>query len=165
MKQLPSENDITRINSATRCAGMLMEVMPAAMRYIRMQMRSRRARGLSIPHFRTLVFLSRNEGATLSKVADYIGLTLPSASKIVDAMVNRKLVIRTESPNDRRYSSLKLTKLGFSTLVQARQGTEADLAEKIAELSDSQQKKLEETMEVLSAIFLPTATSPAHNRE
>jgi len=135
------------------------------MRYIRMQMRSRRTPGLSIPQFRALAFLSRNEGATLSKVANYIGLTLPSASKIIDVMVTRKLVVRTESPRDRRYSSLKLTRLGLSTLLQARQGTEADLAEKIAELSDSQQKKVEDAMEFLSSIFLTPATSPTNKRE
>jgi DNA-binding MarR family transcriptional regulator len=110
------------------------------MRYIRMEMRSRRELGLSIPQFRTLVFLSRNEGVSLSEVANHIGLMLPSASKIINALVARKLVIRSELLKGRRYNSLKLTKLGHNTLMKAQRGTAASLAEKLIALSPSQQE-------------------------
>jgi DNA-binding MarR family transcriptional regulator len=156
MKQLHKESDDALTSPDTSCAALLMEVVPLVMRYIRMEMRSRRMRGLSIPQFRTLVFLDRNEGASLSEVANNISLTLPSASKIIDALVTRKLVIRTALPHDRRYSSLKLTKLGRATLMQARHGTEASLAEKIATLSPAQQTMVAETMQALGSIFMPT---------
>jgi len=156
MKQLHKESDKSLASPEPSCAALLMDVIPFVMRYIRMEMRSRRMRGLSIPQFRTLVFLDRNEGASLSEVANNIGLTLPSASKIIDALVTRKLVIRTALPDDRRYSSLKLTKLGRATLMQARHGTEASLAEKIAELSPARQAMIVETMQALGSIFVPT---------
>jgi DNA-binding MarR family transcriptional regulator len=161
MKQLHKESDKSLASPEPSCAALLMDVIPFVMRYIRMEMRSRRMRGLSIPQFRTLVFLDRNEGASLSEVANNIGLTLPSASKIIDALVTRKLVIRTALPDDRRYSSLKLTKLGRATLMQARHGTEASLAEKIAALSPAQQAMIVETMQALGSIFVPTETPSA----
>lgn len=155
MKQFPNESTETLTSPGTGLAALLMDVIPMIMRYIRMEMRSRRMRGLSIPQFRTLVFLDRHEGASLSEVANNIGLTLPSASKIIDALVTRKLVIRTALPGDRRYSSLKLTKLGRATLIQARHGTEASLSEKIAALPSARQAMIVETMQALGSIFMP----------
>jgi DNA-binding MarR family transcriptional regulator len=161
MKQFQYENDYDLTYPDTNCAASLMEVVPLIMRYIRIEMRSRRMRGLSIPQFRTLVFLDRNEGASLSEVANNISLTLPSASKIIEALVIRKLVIRTALPHDRRYSSLKITKLGRATLTKARRGTETSLAEKMATLSADQQATIVEAMKDLSSIFLPTETACA----
>jgi len=157
MKQLQKETNHSAI-AESDCAALLMDVIPLVMRYIRTEMRSRRMRGLSIPQFRTMVFLYRNEGASLSEVANNIGLTLPSASKIVDALVERKLVSRTVLSGDRRYISLRLSKLGRSTLMQARRGAEASLAEKIASLSSSQQAVVSEAMQALASVFAPTET-------
>lgn len=154
MKELPKESKAGGTSLELGCATLLMEVVPLTMRYIRTEMRGHKMRGLSIPQFRTLVFLYRNRGASLSQVASEIGLTLPSASKIIDALVRRGLVIRTTSPNDRRYVSLKLSKLGSTTLKQARQGTEAHLAERIAELSAEQQAMVSQTMQALRTIFV-----------
>ena len=158
MKQLPNETH-SLTSTQPNCAALLMEVIPLAMRYIRMEMRSRRMRGLSIPQFRAMIFLYRNEGASLSEVANHVGLTLPSVSKIIDALVIRKLVIRTALRNDRRYISLKLSKLGRDTLIKARRGTEASLAGKIAALSPSQQALISEAMQTLASVFEPMETS------
>jgi DNA-binding MarR family transcriptional regulator len=157
MKQLPNESQ-NPTATEPGCAALLMDVIPLVMRYIRMEMRSRRMRGLSIPQFRTLVFLYRNEGASLSEVANNIGLTLPSVSKIIDALVIRKLVIRTLLPDDRRYISLKLSKLGHTTLMKAWRDTEASLAEKMAALSPAQQAMVSEAMQALASIFAPMET-------
>jgi DNA-binding MarR family transcriptional regulator len=159
MKQLQKEINCCPAPYEPSCGALLMDVIPLVMRYIRMEMRSRRMRGLSIPQFRTLVFLYRNEGATLSEVANNVGLTLPSASKTIDALVTRKLVIRTVSPDDRRYISLKLSKLGRATLMQARRATEASLAEKVAALSPAQQEMVSETMRALGSVFVPMERS------
>jgi DNA-binding MarR family transcriptional regulator len=158
MKQLPKESKCSVI-AESGCAALLMDVIPLVMRYIRMEMRSRRMRGLSIPQFRTLVFLYRNEGVSLSEVANHVGLTLPSVSKIIDALVTRKLVIRTALPADRRYISLRLSKLGSTTLMQARRGAEASLAEKIASLSPGQQATVSEAMQALASVFAPREMS------
>jgi DNA-binding MarR family transcriptional regulator len=154
MKQFPNESDEALTAPSAGLAALLMDTIPLVMRYIRMEMRSHREPGLSIPQFRTLVFLDRNQGASLSEVASHIGLTLPSASKIINALVARKLVIRSDLLKDRRYNSLKLTKLGHTTLMQAQRGTAASLAEKLAALSPGQKAMVEETMKALGSIFV-----------
>lgn len=73
-------------------AGRLLDTVPQVMRCIRTEMRSRRGHNLTVPQFRTLNFLKRSPEASLSEVAEHLGLTLPSASKIVDGLVTEKLL-------------------------------------------------------------------------
>ena len=138
---------------ADECAHEVFEVVPLAMRAIRAEMRSRRALGLSVPQFRTLAFLNRNEGASLSDLAEYIGLTLPSMSKMVDGLVVRQLVTRRDSSVDRRYVTLALTPLGKSTWEAARQGTQARLAEMLATLPPEERNTVVLAMQALRRVF------------
>jgi len=157
MKQLKIENS-SPFAPGLECATLLMDVIPLVMGCIRTEMRSQRTHRLSVPQFRTLVFLYRNEGASLSEVANSIGLTLPSASKIIDALAIRKLVIRTVLPGDRRYISLRLSERGRATFEKARRVAEASLAQRIATLSPVQQKMVCETMQALRSVFAQTKT-------
>jgi DNA-binding MarR family transcriptional regulator len=77
--------------TAEQCAQDVLDVAPLIMRAIRADMRAHRHAGFSVPQFRMLAFLNRNEGASLSGLAEFIGLTLPSASTMVDTLVARKL--------------------------------------------------------------------------
>src|SRR5215211_5109443 len=80
------------------CAREVMETVPLVMRFIRAEVRSRRAPSLSVPQLRVLTFLSRTPGAPLSSVAEHLGVARSTASAIVDRLVRRKLVSRTVHP-------------------------------------------------------------------
>ena len=67
--------------SASDCAAHLLEIVPAVMRTIRGQMRSHSAAELSVVQFRALAFLNRRAGASLSDLAEHIGLSLPNGLK------------------------------------------------------------------------------------
>ena len=163
VKQLQNENE-GPAPLESGCAALLMDVVPLIMRFIRVEMRSQRTRALSISQFRTLVFLYRNKGASLSEVANSIGLGLPSASKTIDALAERKLVIRTVLTGDRRYISLRLSERGHAMLAKARRSTEACLAERIATLSPAQQAMVCETMQALGSVFVQTETRSGGKR-
>ena len=60
--------------------------MPSVMRFIRTEMRSHRALALGVPQFRSLVLIERTAGTSLTGVAAQLGLTPPSASKLVDGL-------------------------------------------------------------------------------
>ncbi len=137
------------------CAQAVLEVVPVVMRTIRARMRQHRAADLSVPQFRTLAFIDRNAGASLSDVAEHIGLTLPSMSKIVDGLVARKLVIRETHPEDRRRMILTLTRSGQTALVTSRKATRACLAEMLAPLSDAERMTIVKAMENLREVFSP----------
>jgi len=134
-------------------AAVIMDVIPLVMGRIRVEMRSRRTPGLSILQFRALIYISRHENVSLSQLAEHIGLKLPSTSKLVDALVERKLVVRRESTADRRRMCLKLSKTGREELTRTRQSAEKRLAGLLALLSPEQQSGISASLTTLRSLF------------
>jgi DNA-binding MarR family transcriptional regulator len=141
--------------TAEECAAQLLEVVPSIMRSIRAQMRSYRGVELSVPQFRSLAFITAHKGASLSDLAENIGLTLPSASKLVDGLVIRELVQRDACVDDRRRVKLSLTHSGWSTWRVAYQATQESLAELISALSDIDRAQIIESLQLLQPLFVP----------
>ncbi len=142
--------DITAIETA----GELLDVVPHIMRVVRTQMRRHRAADLSVPEFRTLGFLNRHAGSSLSDVADHIGLTLPSMSKLMDGLVERKLVTREFDPEDRRCVTLSLTARGRGILQTAHANSQTYLAEVLSGLSPAERATVVQAMRVLRPLFI-----------
>src|SRR5512135_370422 len=141
--------------SADVCAQEILEVVPVVMRTIRAELRRHRTADLSVPQFRTLAFIDRNVDASLSDVAEHIGLTLPSLSKIVDGLVTRKLVTRQTAPEDRRRMTLALTARGQTALQASREATRACLAEDLAALTEHERETIKQAMCSLRPVFTP----------
>ena len=139
------------------CAREVLDVVPLVMRVLRSQMRSHRGRELSVPHFRVLAFINSNEGASLSDVAEYVGLRLPSMSTLVDGLVTRGLVSREPSTQDRRRVVLCLTLHGRATWAAARRATQAGLAEQLTALAPEQRADVATAMQALRQLFAPPA--------
>jgi DNA-binding MarR family transcriptional regulator len=135
------------------CAKAVLEVVPLVMRTIRTEMRRYRGPELAVPHFRVLAYLDGNEGASLSDVAEHLGLRLPSMSTLVAGLVDRKLVARGPSAVDRRRITLGLTARGRSTLAAAREATQARLAERLETLPAEELDGLIASLNKLRAIF------------
>lgn len=123
------------------------------MRGIRSELRIHRGGDISVPQFRTLLFLSRNENASLSEVAQHIGLTLPSMSNTIDMLVARRLVTRESHPADRRRMTLALTTLGRATLGSALKATEAYLRGLFGTLSSGERATIIQAMQTLRPLF------------
>jgi len=141
--------------SLDECAREVLETVPLVMRTVRVEMRCHRTADLSVPQFRTLNFLHRQAGASLSQVAEHIGLTLPSMSQLVDGLVERKLILRSTHATDRRRITLTLTARGQSVLEAAHGATQAALAEKLAALSAQDRTIVVQAMQALRPLFEP----------
>jgi DNA-binding MarR family transcriptional regulator len=135
------------------CSGEVLEVVPLVMRDIRNQLRKHGATEISVPQFRVLNFLGRNEGASLSRVAEYIGLTLPSMSALVDSLVAGGLVTRQTHPEDRRRMTLTLTKGGRAKFKSSRESTANYLGQKLKHLSAADRVTVTKCMKILRTIF------------
>jgi DNA-binding MarR family transcriptional regulator len=135
------------------CAHELMDTAPQIVQAVRVEMRRGRGSDISIPQFRTLRFIQRNPDSSLSNLADHLGLTLPSVSKLVDGLVKQKLVTRKESTTDRRKLILMLTQTGASIVDSARAGARANLAKKLQHLSDNELETISQAMQILCPIF------------
>jgi DNA-binding MarR family transcriptional regulator len=141
--------------SPDECAHVVLEVVPLVMRTIRADMRRHRAPELTVPQYRTLAFVNRNEGASLSDVAEHIGLTLPSTSKLMDGLVTRGLVTRETHAGDRRRITLALTPHGRMMLQSAHAAAQDCLARRLAGLSAAERAMVTQALRALRPIFMP----------
>ncbi len=151
---------MTRLREQT--ARQVLDTIPLVMRTIRAEFRSQRSNDLSVPQFRTLAYLDSNDGASLSSLANHIGLTLPSMSKLVDELVSRDLVQRNEYQQDRRRICLCLTTQGKSELEAVHSHTEAFLAGKLSSLSNEELTTIAHALQILKDLFVSEhSQSPA----
>jgi DNA-binding MarR family transcriptional regulator len=133
----------------------LLDGVPVIMRTIRTEMRSHRVNELTVPLFRSLMFLERHPGVSLQDLAGHLGLTSPSVCKIVDGLVARSMVQRQHSNSDRRKINLALTDAGQNVLDEARTSTQARLTDRLASLSAEQCKTVILALQILQPLFLP----------
>jgi DNA-binding MarR family transcriptional regulator len=109
--------------------------------------------GLSITQCKVLLELGglgqTSEAWQVGDLAEVFGVSLPSMSRAVDALVKKKLATRVEDPDDRRARQVRITAKGkdlVETLVTVRQtGIEAFAAT----LSAAQRRKLDAAVEAL----------------
>jgi DNA-binding MarR family transcriptional regulator len=132
----------------------LLEVVPVIIKDIRSQMRSRRSPDLTVPQFRTLAFVDRNKGTSLSLVANHMGLTLPSTSKLVDGLITRGMLTREDNPSDRRRVKLGVTNHGLVILENSRKGTLTYLTDKISSASAEDKEVIAQAMKTLRSVFI-----------
>ncbi len=136
-------------------ANRLLDTAPQVMRSIRAEMRSHRGHDLTVPQFRTLNFVKRSPETSLSELADHLGLTLPSASKIVEGLVSDKLITRRDSATDRRRMQLSLTRSGEDILGKARSATLDYLKDVLRGLSAEELSTVIRATALLQPLFAP----------
>jgi DNA-binding MarR family transcriptional regulator len=139
--------------SPDESASELLDVVPIVMRDIRSEMRSRRSPDLTVPQFRTLVFVNRNKDSSLLEVANFMGLTPPSVSRLVDILISRGFMIREEQPTDRRRVKLRVTSRGAVVLETCRKGTLAHLSGKLSCLAADDIEVVLRAMRALRTVF------------
>jgi len=131
----------------------ILETVPVVMRVMRADMRRYRQPHLSVPQFRALAFSRNHPGKSLNNLAEHLGLTPASTSKLVDGLVARDLIDRRDSAEDRRRITLNLTPLGFSVWEQAFHHTQVALARRLSRLTGSEREILKASMRVLRPLF------------
>ena len=144
-------------SSSEVCALRVLDTVPVVMRFIRAEMRSKRARGVSVPQFRSMAFLRTNEGASLSQVAEHVGLSMPAMSRLIDGLVRRGLLARDSSESDRRKVTLRLTARGQDMIRAARKWTEQRLAAVLGNLPKDHRSEIAAAMAVLKGAFTQSA--------
>ena len=90
-------------------------------------------------------------GITLREFAQVMQSSPSSASVMVDSLVNRGLLERTQNPNDRRTICIRLSDKGCATLKESRELVTRDLAGLVGRLSAEERCQLGNIMAKLSA--------------
>jgi len=131
----------------------ILSIVPLVMRTIAAQLRT--AGELPAPaHFGLLMMLSA-QSRTLTEMASIQGVSLPTMSNSVSAMVERGWARRTAPPNDRRVVVVEVTPLGKAALDRVGRLAEAHLSEILSPLDAEARRRLQGGLAVLRTLFEP----------
>jgi DNA-binding MarR family transcriptional regulator len=144
--------------SAEDLADEILELIPRIMQSLRAEMRAHRQGGrrdgdLSVVQFRALGFLHRRPGCSLAELAEHIGLTPPTTSALVDVLAGKGLLLRVDSPGDRRRVELRLSAAGCAVWEDARRETRASLAERLIPLSPEEYAQVSQALRLLDGVY------------
>jgi DNA-binding MarR family transcriptional regulator len=62
---------------------------------------------LTMPQFKALIYVARNDGATSGQIAHGLGVGLSTVTGIVDRLCEQNMVSRREDPRDRRINRVQ----------------------------------------------------------
>jgi DNA-binding MarR family transcriptional regulator len=98
---------------------------------------------LSITQMKTLHVLADNGSeVSVKELSDRLGLSLPGASRIVDALLRRGWLERREDPVDRRMKRVRITDEGRKVLDRIEAARLAGLEDYAASLTPEQRARL-----------------------
>jgi DNA-binding MarR family transcriptional regulator len=89
---------------------------------------------LTIAQLKSLFFISNQGSTNLGNLAEALGVTPTNMTGIVDRLVKKGLVSRTENPEDRRMLSLRVTAEGEELVARLRQKRKGYMSEVLAHM-------------------------------
>jgi DNA-binding MarR family transcriptional regulator len=121
-----------------------------------------RESGLSMSQIGALYHIHRRGSSAVSDLGEHLGITSAAASQMLERLVQHKLILRTEDPNDRRAKQIVLTEKGHHILqdgINARQSWLCELADN---LSESEKEQIMISLKILTekARYPELATGP-----
>ncbi|MEP7001928.1 MAG: MarR family transcriptional regulator [bacterium] len=113
-------------------------------------------RDLTLSQMRSLGFLIESPGASLSELADHLGLQMPTTSKVVEELVQQRWAVRNVVPENRRKLTLSITAKGRKTVEKAAEPAMTRMAELLEQLNTRDRKTVERAMTLLLPLVLPS---------
>lgn len=104
------------------------------------------ALGVSVAEWVVLREAFERTGVVPSNLADRLGMTRGAVSKIVDRLIDKGLVTRTQSQDDRRYQAIALTSAGKKLVPRLAALANENDAAFFGHLSTAERRSLENLM-------------------
>jgi DNA-binding MarR family transcriptional regulator len=128
-------------------------VHSAALHLLRRLAQEDRATGVSAPRLSALSVLVFGGPRTIGALAGIEGVTPPTMTRLVAAMVAEGLVERLEDPADRRVVRVQASASGRSLLLAGRDWRVATLAAMVKPLSPKERRRLDAAATIMEAML------------
>jgi len=130
------------------------ETIPPLWGYVRSHIRTVATENfdISVEQFHIMRFIRRGHGS-VSGLADARNISRPAISQGVDSLVNKGLVLRSQSKEDRRYVELELTPEGNALLDGVFQDTREWMKGSLENFSQEELELAVRGMEVLKKMI------------
>lgn len=107
---------------------------------------------IEMSQWSTLRRIGRNP-CTMSELARYKGVGLPTISKSVDMLVRRGWVERWIDKSDRRQTMVRLTASGRRILTECRKALETFLDERLAHLTAAERNTVDASLQLVRRVL------------
>lgn len=111
-------------------------------------------RPVTVSQLRLLKMIALTGARTIRDVAQFLGVSNAAASKAVDKLVRRKLLLRDEGLDDRREIRLSLTEAGKNLLAEYNDFEEKKLSSVFAEFEADDVRRTIELLDRISAALI-----------
>lgn len=139
------------MTSKQELAKELIATIPPAMWWMRNEMRTMAEPELTVPQFRILANIFR--GLTnVCQIARHHGVSQPAMSKMVEALVQRGLIIKTVGAEDRRVVKLSLSPHGLKLYETVKKQTQQKLEQSLKSLNSREKQDLAKGLQVLKQL-------------
>jgi DNA-binding MarR family transcriptional regulator len=132
-------------------------VHSAALHLLRRLAQDDRATGVSAPRLSALSVLVFGGSRTIGELAGLEGVTPPTMTRLVAAMVADGLVERLEDPADRRVVRVQASATGRSLLLAGRDRRVSTLAAMIKTLTPKERRRLDAAAATVERMLAPGA--------
>ena len=132
-------------------------VHSAALHLLRRLAQDDRATGVSAPRLSALSVLVFGGPRTIGELAGIEGVTPPTMTRLVAAMVADGLIDRREDPADRRVVRVEASATGRSLLLAGRDRRVATLAAMVKPLTAKERRRLDAAAATIERMLAPGA--------
>lgn len=105
---------------------------------------------LTMPQWKTLICVTRKNGATSGQIANTLGVALSTITGIVDRLAEQTLVSRHEDPRDRRITRVLPTPRGQQLVDQLLQSRNEMVTAMLSRLTSEQLQTVESAFQYLT---------------
>jgi len=134
-------------------AKLILDVIPPIMRYMKNEMRKTARPELTVPQFRILARLSLSI-ATNRELAEWMGVSPPTMTRMVDSLLKKKLLKKLVNSSDRRQIKLSLSDKGLQVFNQIFSELHLKITKHVALLDSVKKIKLANGLTILREMFL-----------
>jgi DNA-binding MarR family transcriptional regulator len=108
--------------------------------------------GMTPSRLVALAVLEAHGPMRVGALAERVGISAPTTSRLVDCLVERELIVRTDDPDDHRATRVGLSPAGETALHDVRERGAGVLAARIAGLPLESQAVLAAALPVIEAL-------------
>ena len=112
-----------------------------------------RQHGLTVPQGNVVFCLGQSRGMTFKELGDQTLITKGTLTGVVDRLVDKKLVVRQPSVQDRRSIIVKLTSRGTKMFQDIYPKHMAHLQERFDQLSDRDKRQAMKALQQIKVVF------------
>jgi DNA-binding MarR family transcriptional regulator len=106
---------------------------------------------VTLPQYRTLVVLSDGGARRLADLANALGVSPSTATRMCDRLVRKGLITRTRDDLDRREVNLEVTAAGRTTVMEVINRRRADVCALLTSIPLGTRRELVDSLRLLSA--------------